>query len=174
MIFMKRKIATPPGGRSSSDTAGKTQKKECPLKFGLILQCNFFLCEFFCTFQIFSFTLSLHLYKATATVCCLGSNSSPAWLMVMLDNDCDDLYIMEKISPLSDPPFSIFHKKITKKIKKIIFFFLSKNLGSFASPTKGMNTFHYEMSKKWIFTSMNFQKVYWHGKTHSAMVHLKK
>ena len=35
-------------------------------------------------FQIFSFTLSLHLYKATATVCCLGSNSSPAWLMVMV------------------------------------------------------------------------------------------
>ena len=55
---------------------------------------------------------------------------------------------LTKISPFSDPPFSIFHKKITKKIKKIIFFFLSKNLGSFASPTKGMNTFHYEMSKK--------------------------
>ena len=33
---------------------------------------------------------------------------------------------MTKISPFSDPPFSIFHKKITKKFKKIIFFSLVK------------------------------------------------
>ena len=80
---------------------------------------------------------------------------------------------MTKISPFSDPPFSIFHKKITKKLKKKrIFFFLSKNLGSFASSKKGMNTFHYEMSKKWIFTFMNFQNVYWHGKAHSALATL--
>ena len=32
-----------------------------------------------------------------------------------------------------------------------------------------MNTFHYEMSRKWFFTFMNFQNVYWHGKAHSAM-----
>ena len=75
-----------------------------------------------------------------------------------------------KISPLSDPPFSIFHKKITKKIKNRISFFLSKILGSFASSKKGMNTFHYEMSMKWIFTFMNFQNVYWHGKAHSALI----
>ena len=43
-------------------------------------------------------------------------------------------------------------------------------MGSFASPKKGMHTFHYEMSNKWIFTFMNFQNVYWHGKTHSALV----
>ena len=30
---------------------------------------------------------------------------------------------LTKISPFSDPPFSIFHKKITKKIKKFIYFF---------------------------------------------------
>ena len=35
-----------------------------------------------------------------------------------------------------------------KNSKKLYLFFLSKNLGSFASSKKGMNTFHYEMSMK--------------------------
>ena len=70
---------------------------------------------------------------------------------------------------LRPPPSAFSTKKSQKNSKKLYLFFLSKNLGSFASSKKGMNTFHYEMSKKWIFTFMNFQNVYWHGKTHSAM-----
>ena len=67
------------------------------------------------------------------------------------------------------PPLQHFPQKNHKKNQKNYIFFLSKNLGSFASSKKGMNTFHYEMSKKWFFTFMNFQNVYWHGKAYSAM-----
>ena len=45
-----------------------------------------------------------------------------------------------------------------------------QNFGIFASPTKGMDTFLFEMSMKWLFTFKNFRNVYWHGKTHSAML----
>ena len=44
-----------------------------------------------------------------------------------------------------------------------------QNFGIFASPTKGMDTFLFEMSMKWMFTFKNFRNVYWHGKRHSAM-----
>ena len=44
-----------------------------------------------------------------------------------------------------------------------------QNFGIFASPTKGMGTFLFEMSMKWMFTFKNFRNIYWHGKTHSAL-----
>ena len=33
-----------------------------------------------------------------------------------------------------------------------------------------MDIFLFEMSMKWMFTLKNFSNVYWHGKTHSAMI----
>ena len=42
-------------------------------------------------------------------------------------------------------------------------------IGTFASAKKGMDTFLFEMSMKWMFTFKNFRNVYWHGKTHSAL-----
>ena len=77
---------------------------------------------------------------------------------------------MTKISTFSDQPFSfppwnrIFGAKIMK------FLIPGQNFGIFASPTKGMGTFLFEMSMKWMFTFKNFRNVYWHGKTHSAMM----
>ena len=53
--------------------------------------------------------------------------------------------------------------------KIMIFFIPGQNFGIFASPTKGMDTFLFEMSMKLLFTFKNFRNVYWHGKTHSAM-----
>ena len=53
--------------------------------------------------------------------------------------------------------------------KNSYFFELGQNIGSFASATKGMDTFLFEMSMKWMFTFKNFRIVYWHGKTHSAL-----
>ena len=54
------------------------------------------------------------------------------------------------------------------------FFEPGQNIGSFASATKGMDTFLFEMSMKWMFTFKNFRNVYWHGKTHSAMTNAKR
>ena len=39
----------------------------------------------------------------------------------------------------------------------------------FASPTKGMDTFLFKMSMKWMLTFKNFRNLYWHGKQQSAM-----
>ena len=44
-----------------------------------------------------------------------------------------------------------------------------QNFGIFASSIKGMDTFLFEMSMKWMFRFKNFRNVYWHGKTHSAL-----
>ena len=44
-----------------------------------------------------------------------------------------------------------------------------QNFGIFVSPTKGMDTFLFEMSMKLMFTFKNFRNVYFHGKQHSAM-----
>ena len=81
---------------------------------------------------------------------------------------------MTKISTFSDQPFSfppwnrIFGAKIMK------FLIPGQNFGIFASPTKGMDTFLFEMSMKRMFTFKNFRNVYWHGTTHSAMPILER
>ena len=66
---------------------------------------------------------------------------------------------MTKISTLSDQPFSfpsknvIFGVEIMKKIS-------AQNFGIFASPSKGMDIFLFEMSMKLMFTFKNFRNVY--------------
>ena len=76
---------------------------------------------------------------------------------------------MTKISTLSDQPFSFPPKNVIFWVKIMKFLIPGQNFGIFASPTKGMDTFLFEMSMKWMFTFKNFRNVYWHGKTHSAM-----
>ena len=49
-----------------------------------------------------------------------------------------------------------------------------QNFGILASPTKEMDTFLFQMSMKWMFTFKSFRNVYWHGKTHSALIALVK
>ena len=76
---------------------------------------------------------------------------------------------MTKISTLSDQPFSFPSKNVIFGVDIMKFLIPGQNFGIFASPTKGMDTFLFEMSMKWMFTFKNFRNVYWHGKTHSAM-----
>ena len=76
---------------------------------------------------------------------------------------------MTKISTLSDQPFSFPPQNVIFGVKIIKFLIPGQNFGIFASPTKGMDTFLFEMSMKWMFTFKNFRNVYWHGKTHSAL-----
>ena len=80
---------------------------------------------------------------------------------------------MTKISTLSDQPFSFPSKNVIFGVEIMIFFIPVQNFGIFASPTKGMDTFLFEMSMKRMFTFKNFRNVYWHAKTHSAMVKIE-
>ena len=48
--------------------------------------------------------------------------------------------------------------------------FIFDHLSLEQSFIKGMDTFLFEMSMKWMFTFKNFRNVYWHGKTHSALI----
>ena len=77
---------------------------------------------------------------------------------------------MTKISTLSDQPFSLSPKNVIFRVIIMKFLIPGQNFGIFASSIKGMDTFLFEMSMKWMFTFKNFRNVYWHGKTHSAMV----
>ena len=76
---------------------------------------------------------------------------------------------MTKISTLSDQPFSFSPKNVIFGVKIMKFLIPGQNFGIFASSIKGMDTFLFEMSMKWMFRFKNFRNVYWHGKTHSAM-----
>ena len=78
---------------------------------------------------------------------------------------------MTKISTFSDQPFSFSPWNCIFGVKNHNCFEPGQNIGSFASPTKGVNTFLFEISMKWMFTLKNFRNVYWHGKQHSAMLH---
>ena len=75
---------------------------------------------------------------------------------------------MTKISTLSDQPFSFSPKNVIFGVKIMKFLIQGQNFGIFASSIKGMDTFLFEMSMKWMFTFKNFRNVYWHGKQHSA------
>ena len=79
---------------------------------------------------------------------------------------------MTKISTLSDQPFSFSPKNVIFGVKIMKFLIPGQNFGIFASSIKGMDTFLFEMSMKWMFRFNNFRNVYWHGigKTHSAVV----
>ena len=77
---------------------------------------------------------------------------------------------MTKNSTLSDQPFSFPSKNVIFGVEIMKFLIPAQNFGIFASPTKGMDTFLFEMSMKWMFTFKKFRIVYWHGKTHSAMM----
>ena len=76
---------------------------------------------------------------------------------------------MTKISTLSDQPFSFSPKNVIFGVKIMQFLIPGHHFGIFVSPTKGMDTFLFEMSMKRMFTFKNFRNVYWHGTTHSAM-----
>ena len=76
---------------------------------------------------------------------------------------------MTKISTLSDQPFSFSQWNRIFGVKNHNFFEPGQNIGIFASATKGMDTFLFEMSMKLMFTFKNFRNVYWHGTQHSAM-----
>ena len=77
---------------------------------------------------------------------------------------------MTKISTLSDQPFSFSPKNVIFGVKIMKFLIPGQNFGIFASSIKGMDTFLFEMSMKWMFRFKNFRNVYWHGKTHSAVM----
>ena len=76
---------------------------------------------------------------------------------------------MTKISTLSDQPFSFSQWNRIFGVKNHNFFEPGQNIGIFASATKGMDTFLFEMSMKLMFTFKNFRNVYWHGTQHSAL-----
>jgi len=53
-----------------------------------------------------------------------------------------------KISTLSDQPFSFPSKNVIFGVDIMKFLIPGQNFGIFASPTKGMDTFLFEMSMK--------------------------
>ena len=67
------------------------------------------------------------------------------------------------------PAHQFFPQKCHFWSKDYDFFIPGQNFGIFASSIKGMDTFQFEMSMKWMFRIKNFRNVYWHGKTHSAL-----
>ena len=75
-------------------------------------------------------------------------------------------YSWQKFQPCQTS-CSVFPPEIAYLVHKSYVFESGQNFRIFASPTKGMDTFLFEMSMKWIFTFKNFRNVYWHGKTHS-------
>ena len=77
---------------------------------------------------------------------------------------------MTKIWTLSDQPFSFPSKSVIFVVEIMKCLIPAQNFGIFASPTKGMDTFLFEMGIKWMFTLKNFRNVYWHGKQHSALI----
>ena len=77
--------------------------------------------------------------------------------------------ISDKNFNLVRPAVQFFPLKSHIWCKKSYVFESGQNFRIFASPTKGMDTFLFEMSMKRMFTFKNFRNVYWHGTTHSAM-----
>ena len=77
--------------------------------------------------------------------------------------------ICDKNFNLVRPALQFSPKNVIFGVKIMQFLIPGQNFGIFVSPTKGMDTFLFEMSMKWMFTFKNFRNVYWHGKTHSAL-----
>ena len=67
------------------------------------------------------------------------------------------------------PAVQFFPLKSHIWCKKSYVFESGQNFRIFASPTKGMDTFLFEMSMKRMFAFKNFRNVYWHGTTHSEL-----
>ena len=67
------------------------------------------------------------------------------------------------------PAVQFFPLKSHIWCKKSYVFESGQNFRIFASPSKGLDTFLFEMSMKWMFTFKNFRNVYWQGKQHSAL-----
>jgi len=65
-----------------------------------------------------------------------------------------------KISTLSDQPLSFPSKNVIFGVDIMKFLIPGQIFGIFASPTKGMDTFLFEMSMKRMFTFKNFRNVY--------------
>ena len=78
--------------------------------------------------------------------------------------------ICDKNFNLVRPALQFFPQKCHFWSKDYEIFDTRSKFWIFASSIKGIGTFLFEMSMKWMFRFKNFRNVYWHGKTHSALV----
>ena len=80
------------------------------------------------------------------------------------------IYMWQKFQPCQTSPSVFPPQNVIFWVKIMKVLIPGQHFGIFASSIKGMDTFLFEMSIKWMFTLKNFRNVYWHGKTHSAMI----